>query len=432
MEENALRVGLLGFGTVGSGAVKTLAQNRELISHRAGREICLAAIADLDLESNRGVSLEAFPNLLLTRNVDEVIQHPGIDLVIETIGGTQVARESVLKALAAGKDVVTANKALLAEHAEEVFGAAAEHQRRIAFEGAVGGGIPLIETLDGPLASARIDSIWGILNGTCNFILTKMEQEAGDFNAVLEEAQQQGYAEQDPTLDIEGYDTAHKIALLASIGFGQKIDYSRIAVEGITRIEEVDILFAAHNGYRIKLLGVARRGERSVDVRVHPAMLSRDCVLSQVEDVFNAVYLVGDPVGGVMLYGRGAGSLPTGSAVVSDLIQLARGENALPAQYENFCKAGLEQGPAERARQHYYVRCAVTEEASALNTVLSILTEEGVPVDMAERVDSGGKKVLALTGKVAGQKVQAALARLEAAATVSHPPYAIPLEEVGE
>lgn len=432
MSENALRVGLLGFGTVGSGAVRTLAQNRELIDQRAGRKIHLAAIAELDLEAKRGVSLDSFPNLLLTRNADEVVEHPEIDVIIETIGGTETARELVLKALAAGKDVVTANKALLAEHAGEIFSAAVQHGRRLAFEGAVGGGIPLIETLDGPLAGARVRSIWAILNGTCNFMLSRMEQGSGDFDSVLKEAQEEGYAEQDPTLDIEGYDTAHKIALLASMCFGQKIDYSRISVEGMNHLDEVDVLFASHNGYRIKLLGVAHQGEGFVDVRVHPALLPRDSLLAQVDDVFNAVYLVGEPVGAVALYGRGAGALPTGSAVVSDLIQLARGENALPERYESFYRAGLEQRPAEQARNHFYIRCSVTDEPSALNTVLAVLSDEKIPVDMADRIDSRGKKVVALTGKVARKQIGAALAKLQAADVVTQPPYAIPLEEPRE
>ncbi len=432
MSEDALRVGLLGFGTVGGGAVKTLARNQDLINQRAGREVRLAAIADLDLESDRGVSLDGFANLLLTRNAEEIVNHPDIDVVVETIGGTDLARDLILQALAGGKEVVTANKALLAEHAEEVFGAAVKHHRRIAFEGAVGGGIPLIETLDGPLAGARVNSIWAILNGTCNFILTRMEQGSGDFDSVLQEAQREGYAEQDPSLDIEGYDTAHKLALLASMCFGQTIDYSKISVEGITGLEEVDLLFASHNGYRVKLLGVAQRGERFVDVRVHPALVSQECILARVEDVFNAVYLVGDPVGGVALYGRGAGSLPTGSAVVSDLIQLARGENALPERYENFCRPGLEQRPVEQVRSHFYIRCSVSEEPTALNAVLAILSEEEIAVDMADRIDSGGKKVVVLTGKVVRKRIKAALAKLQAADCVTQPPYAIPLEEAGE
>ena len=375
---------------------------------------------------------EAEADLLLTRDAREVIHHPMVDVVVETIGGTTIAREFVLEALKAGKDVVTANKALLSEYAPEIFGTALKTGRRIQFEGAVCGGIPLIETLDGPLSSSQINSVWGILNGTCNYILTKMEEGAGSFQNVLAEAQKLGYAEKDPTLDIGGFDTAHKIALLASICFSQKIEYSQISIEGIERVEEMDVQFAAHNGYQVKLLGIARKDHDHVDVRVHPALVSHDNLLSHVRDVYNAVYLAADPAGGILLYGRGAGSMPTGSAVVSDLIQMARGENKDPWRAEVFCRAGLKQLQLDRVENHFYVRCGVNDTPTALNDVASVLARHHISLDMAERVESGGLKVVALTSKVKRRTVNAALKSLETAPFVSALPYAIAVEEVGE
>jgi homoserine dehydrogenase len=423
-----MKVGLLGFGVVGSGAVKTLLSNRDIINSRAGVDIQLVAIADLDLESDRGVDLSRFPNLQTTHNAEDVIRNDEIDVIIETIGGTTVALQLVLKALASGKDVVTANKALLSEHAEEIFSSAAKHNRRIAFEGAVAGGIPIIETLDGALASVQVNQVWGILNGTSNYILTKMEQEGGDFQEILKEAQDLGYAESDPTLDIEGYDTAHKIALLSSMCFGQHIDYSQISVEGITRIQKLDALFALHHDFSIRLLGVAHRGDKCVDVRVHPALLPQDNLLTHVRDVYNAIYLVGDPVGNLMLYGRGAGSLPTGSAVVSDLIQLARGENTGIERHEVFLRPGLPQRAMEEVISPFYVRCPVTDTPTSLNDVTSTLADMGITVDMADRVDSEGMKLLMVTGPVMRKELDSALRALEEKEFTTGMPYVIPIE----
>lgn len=433
MEKQTIKVGLLGFGTVGSGMVKTLLKNQDLINRRAGKEIQLAMIADLDLDTDRGVNLNEFPGLHLTQDGNEVVNSPDIDLVVETIGGKTIARELVLKALKAGKDVVTANKSLLAEHGEEVFGTAISQGRRIGFEGAVGGGIPIIETLDGPLAGSQVTALWGILNGTCNYILTKMEDGAGDFATVLQEAQELGYAEQNPSLDVDGHDTAHKIALLASIAFGQRIDCSRISVEGITRIEEVDVLLATMNGYRIKLLGMAKRSAHGIEVRVHPVLIPQDHQLAQVRDVFNALYLIGDPVGGILLYGSGAGSLPTGSAVVSDLIQLARGENSEAERYKVFTRPGEALLPAGQSVSHHYVRISVNDDPDALNTVMAQLGQHRIAVNMAERIaTSSGKKIIIITSACTRKALHTALKKVHAIPSVLQPPYAIAIEEIGE
>jgi homoserine dehydrogenase len=426
------RVGLLGFGTVGSGAVKTLLENRDIINARAGREIELAALADIDLVTDRGVDLGRFPGLKTTKDAREVLAMADIDVVVETIGGMKIAREMVLGALEAGKDVVTANKALLAEHAGEIFSAAKKNGCRILFEGAVGGGIPIIETLDGPLSSCRVERMWGILNGTCNYILTRMEKGEGSFEAVLREAQNLGYAEADPSLDVDGFDTAHKIALLASMCFGQKIDYERIPVEGISRIEDVDTSFAAFNGYRIKLLGVAQRVGETVDVRVHPALVDRSCLLTGVDEVFNALYLATRPAGGMMLYGRGAGDLPTGSAVVSDIIQLARGENSLPSHYDGFLAGGLPAKNPDEVTHHYYFRCTVAESLNVVNETVAVLAAKGILIDMVERVESGGYKVVLLTGEISRKTAREALKALRETAFVIEEPYAIPIEQVEE
>ena len=316
-----IHVGLIGFGTVGTGVVKLLTGNGELISEKLGARLVLKKIADLDTATDRGVVLA--PGVL-TANVNEILDDPGIDIVIELIGGYEPARTFVLRAIAAGKHVVTANKALLALHGDEIYSRAAEAGVEVLYEAAVGGGIPVISAIKGNMAANCFTTILGILNGTCNYILTRMTKEGSDFDTVLQAAQELGYAEADPTFDIEGIDTAHKLALLISLCFGTRVPFEQIYTEGITAISSLDINFAQQFGYRIKLLAIGKRDGDRIEARVHPTMIPVHYPMADVDGAFNAIRLTGDFVGPVMFYGRGAGMEPTASAVVGDAIDIAR------------------------------------------------------------------------------------------------------------
>lgn len=314
-------VGIIGFGTVGTGVAKVLLDNAALIRRRVGVPIELIRIADLDVTRDRGLAL---PPGVLTTDAKQVLNDPAIDIVIELIGGYDTAKRVILEAIAAGKHVVTANKALLALHGEEIFEAAARKGVELGFEASVGGGIPVIRALTEGLAGNTIQSIYGIINGTSNYILSRMTREGHSFEAVLKDAQQAGYAEADPTFDVAGIDSAHKLAILVSLAYGTPVNFKEIYTEGITHITPTDIAYAKEFGFTIKLLGIAKLMDGEVEARVHPTMLPSISPIAQVEGVYNAIQLVGDAVGDVVLYGRGAGSLPTGSAVVSDVIAIGR------------------------------------------------------------------------------------------------------------
>jgi len=316
-----IHVGLIGFGTVGTGVVKLLTGNSGLIAEKLGARLVLKRIADLDTVTDRGVEL--LPGVL-TADVSAVLDDPEISIVIELIGGYEPAKTFVLRAIAAGKHVVTANKALLALHGDEIYLRAAEAGVEVLYEAAVGGGIPVISAIKGNMAANRFTTILGILNGTCNYILTRMTKEGSDFATVLKAAQEMGYAEADPTFDIEGVDTAHKLALLISLCFGTRVPFDQIYTEGITAISALDITFAQQFGYRIKLLAIGKRDGDRIEARVHPTMIPVHYPMADVDGVFNAIRLTGDFVGPVMLYGRGAGMEPTASAVVGDAMDIAR------------------------------------------------------------------------------------------------------------
>ncbi len=318
---SAVNVGLLGFGTIGTGVVRVFEKNSEIISQRLGKELNLVKIADLDITTDRGVTLE--PGVL-TSDVEEVISNPDIDVVIELIGGYEPAKTFVLKAIEQGKHIVTANKALMAVHGQEIIAAANRNNVSVMFEAAVGGGIPVISAIKENLCANQFQSILGILNGTCNFILTKMTEEGSDFAPVLKEAQDLGYAEADPTFDIEGVDTAHKIALLSSLCFGTTVDFDQVYMKGITEISALDIQFAGQMGYKIKLLAIGKNHGDQIEVRVHPTMIPDTYQLAEVDGVFNAVRMIGDFVGPTLLYGSGAGMDATASAVMGDVMALAR------------------------------------------------------------------------------------------------------------
>ncbi|MEW6214797.1 MAG: homoserine dehydrogenase [Nitrospirota bacterium] len=321
MKKDKISVGIIGFGTVGTGTVRILLGNKDVLKERLGFGINLRRIVDLDIERDRGINV---PEGVLTTDVDAVLNSPDIDIVVELIGGIRPAKDFILKAISNGKHVVTANKALLTTEGNEIFNAALQAGVEIGFEASVAGGIPIIKVIREGLVANRIKAVYGIINGTSNYILTKMTEENVEFSDALKEAQKLGYAEADPTLDIEGIDSAHKLAILASLSYGIPLSFEDIHVEGISGISPQDIGFASELGYKVKLLAIAKESDSEVELRVHPTMLPKDYLISKVDGSFNAVYVEGDAVGSTLYYGRGAGAMPTGSAIVSDIVDIAR------------------------------------------------------------------------------------------------------------
>ncbi len=376
-----IKIGLIGFGTVGTGVVRILQGNAPLIEQRLGGTIRLHRIADIDLGRDRGVQVS---REILTANAEAVLDDPEIAIVMELMGGIEPARTFILRAMKSGKHVVTANKALLALHGAEIFAAAQEYGVRIGFEASVGGGIPIIRSLREGLVANRIISIFGILNGTSNYILSRMTQEKKGFREVLKDAQRLGYAEADPTLDVEGIDAAHKLAILAALAFGVRVDLNDIFVEGISDITPLDIQYSSEFGYRIKLLAIGKEDGGKVELRVHPTMLPAHHLLSTVDGVYNAVYISGDAVGPTMFYGQGAGGLPTGSAVVSDLVDLCRDiikgikgggfMLPLPSSQEGAIKA------IDEVVTPYYLRFTALDRPGVLSTISGILGDHEIGI----------------------------------------------------
>ncbi len=316
-----INVGIIGFGTVGTGTIRILLENRELLKERIGFEINLKRIADIDITRDRDIHISRD---ILTTNVDALLDDPHIDIVVELIGGISPAKDFILKAILNHKHVITANKALLATAGNEIFKAAFEAGVEIGFEASVAGGIPIIKVIREGLVANRIKAVYGIINGTSNYILTKMTEEHVEFSEALKEAQNLGYAEADPTLDVEGVDSAHKLAILASLSYGIPVSFDGIYREGISNVSPQDIEFASEFGYKVKLLAIAKETDNAVELRVHPTMIPEDYLISKVDGPFNAVYVEGDATGSTLYYGRGAGDMPTGSAVVSDIVDIAR------------------------------------------------------------------------------------------------------------
>ncbi len=316
-----INVGIIGFGTVGTGTVRILLENKDVLEDRLGFEVNLKKVADLDITRDRGIKV---PEGILTTDANAVLNDPDINIVVELIGGIRPAKDFILKAINNGKHVVTANKALLATDGNEIFNAALKAGVEIGFEAAVAGGIPIIKIIREGLVANRIKAVYGIINGTSNYILTKMTEENVEFSDALKEAQKLGYAEADPTLDIEGIDSAHKLAILASLSYGIPIPYKDIYIEGISGISPQDIEFASELGYKVKLLAIAKETDSEVELRVHPTMLPKDYLIAKVDGPFNAIYIEGDATGSTLYYGRGAGAMPTGSAVVSDIVNIAK------------------------------------------------------------------------------------------------------------
>ncbi|MFZ2448752.1 MAG: homoserine dehydrogenase [Syntrophobacteraceae bacterium] len=376
-------VGLIGWGTVGCGVVRVLRENAEAIESRLGVPIELKRVADLDIERERPVSV---PREMLTTRADDILEDPGIDIVIELIGGLGAAKAVIVKALENGKYVVTANKALLAHAGNELFDLARRKGRSIGFEASVAGGIPLIKSLREGLAANRIKTIFGILNGTANYILTRMTDSGLSFGDALKEAQELGYAEADPTLDIEGIDTAHKLAIAGAIAFGTPVQFDKVHIEGISGIDALDIQFAEEFGYRLKLLAIARSIDGRLEMRVHPTLISRNHVLASVKGAYNAVHIEGNAVGDIMLYGMGAGMMPTGSAVVSDLIDIARDilydtPGRIPAlAFLPDRLQEIEIRPVSDVSTCYYFRFAALDRPGVLSKISGILGKHQISI----------------------------------------------------
>ncbi len=392
-----IKVGLLGLGTIGTGVAKLLMTNAGLISAKVGARITLKKIADLDITTDRGITL---PDGVLTANADEVLTDPEISVVIELIGGYEPAKRFVLKAIENGKHVVTANKALLALHGEEIYKAAADKGVEVLFEAAVAGGIPVISAIRGNMAANNFSTVFGILNGTCNYILTRMTDEGADFAAVLKNAQELGYAEADPTFDIEGVDTAHKLALLVSLCFGTRVTFGDIHTEGISSLSSVDIKFARDFGYKIKLLAIGKRDGDRVEARVHPTMIPVNNPLADVNGAFNAIRFTGDFIGPVMFYGRGAGMDPTASAVVGDIIEITRnimagiGRRCAPLGYRDDAVANLALKPMGEIESKYYIRFSAVDRPGVLAKISGVLGSYNISIEsMVQSARMAGEEV---------------------------------------
>lgn len=433
-----VKVGLLGIGTVGGGTFEVLRRNQEEIRRRAGRAIEIAMVADLNVERAREI---AGAGCEVVADANLVVNHPEIDIVVELIGGYGVARELVMKAIANGKHVVTANKALLATHGTEIFKAAQEKGVIVAFEASVAGGIPIIKALREGLTANRIEWIAGIINGTTNFILSEMRDKGLDFATVLKEAQRLGYAEADPTFDIKGVDAAHKATIMAAIAFGIPVQFERAYVEGIDQLQAADINYAEQLGYRIKLLGIARRAGRGIELRVHPTLIPAKRLLANVEGAMNAVLVQGDAVGATLYYGKGAGAEPTASAVIADLVDIARLASADPdhrvpylAFQPEAISADLPILPMAEITTSYYLRLKVADKVGVLADLTRILADAGISIDaMLQKEPAEGEAeadIILLTHQTQEKNVDAAIKRMEALDSVSGSVTRIRLEQL--
>lgn len=431
-----VNVGLLGIGTVGGGTFDVLTRNREEISRRVGRPIAVTQVADLDQELARRAT---DGTVHLTTDAFAVVRDPTIDIVVELIGGYGIAKDLTLEAIAHGKHVVTANKALLAVHGNEIFQAARDHDVMVAFEAAVGGGIPIIKALREGLVANRIEWIAGIINGTTNYILSEMRDKGVDFATVLADAQERGYAEADPTFDVEGVDAAHKLALMSAMAFGIPVRFDQAHVEGVTGIEQTDIRYAEELGYRVKLLGVTRRRDDGVELRVHPTLIPAGRLIANVEGVMNAVLVKGDAVGPTLFYGAGAGAQPTASAVIADLVDVARLITADPEHrvpHLAFQPDQLSDTPVlpiEDIVTSYYLRLNVEDQPGVLADVTRILADEGISIDAAlqrEPGDDGRASVVLLTHESVERSVRTAIDRIEALPTSFGPVVSLRMEKL--
>ncbi|CDW92282.1 MAG: homoserine dehydrogenase [Thiomonas sp.] len=432
-----LQIALLGAGTVASGVVKVLARNQEELQRRAGRGIALAAIAARNPDKARAALGDALP---ITTDFMALATRPDIDIVVELMGGISPARELVLAAIAAGKHVVTANKALLAMHGNEIFAAAQAKGVIVAFEAAVAGGIPIIKAVREGLAGNRIEWIAGIINGTTNFILSEMRDKGLDFATVLKQAQALGYAEADPTFDIEGVDAAHKATILCAIAFGVPVQFDKAYVEGITALQAADIRYAEQLGYRIKLLGITKNTGEGIELRVHPTLIPATRLIANVEGAMNAVVVQGDAVGPTLYYGKGAGSEPTASAVIADLVDVTRLHTADPEHrvphlaFQPDAMSDLPILPMDRVVTAYYLRLRVADQTGVLADLTRILADEGISIDgLIQREAGEGEHqtdLIILTHDTVEARMNAAIGRMQTLPSVHAPIVRIRKEEL--
>jgi homoserine dehydrogenase len=430
-----INVGLLGLGTVGTGVAKILIENRELIRSRVGVPINLKRVADIDLERDRGIRLDEG---VLIDDASKVVDDPEIHIIVEMIGGQDAAKTLILRAIENGKPVVTANKALLARQGNVIFKTAAQKGVDIAFEASVGGCMPIIKSLRESLVGNRIQSMAGILNGTCNYILSKSTDEGSSFAEVLAEAQKIGFAEADPTLDVEGIDTAHKLAILTSLAYGMEINFDDIYIEGISGITAEDIVFAGEFGYRIKLLAISKDMGGAVEARVHPTMIPFDNPLSGVSSSLNAVIINGDAVEDMMLYGHGAGMMPTASAVISDTVDIARnlicgtsGRVPLLAYQTDYIRK-IPVKPIDDIHTHYYFRFAALDRPGVLSKISGILGDNNISIKSVHqkgRKTKGSVPIVMLTHLAQGGSVQKAFSEIGDLDVVSGKPVLIRIED---
>jgi homoserine dehydrogenase len=383
MNKDRISVGIIGFGTVGSGAARILLENEEILARRAGFKIVLKKVADKDVVKDRGVRL---PEGVLTEKVEDVLVDPGIDIVVELVGGIRPAKDFILAAIRSKKHVVTANKALLATEGNEIFAEAEKEGVSIGFEASVAGGIPIIKVLREGLVANNIRAIYGIINGTSNYILTKMTDERVEFSEALKDAQRLGYAEADPTFDVEGVDSAHKLAILSSLAYGIPLSFDEVYKEGITNITPQDIEFAAELGYRVKLLAITKEADGEIEMRVHPTMIPGEYLISKVDGVFNAIYVEGDAVGSTLYYGRGAGDMPTGSAVVADLVDIGRSIISGGGAQRVFSRKGAKGARDKSIRKiddvesMYYFRFSAMDKPGVLSKIAGILGGNNISI----------------------------------------------------
>ncbi|WP_153108928.1 homoserine dehydrogenase [Propionivibrio limicola] len=432
-----INVGLLGVGTVGGGTFNVLKRNAEEIARRAGRVIQVTAVADKNVELAKQVTAGA---CRVTDDAFSIVVDPDIDIVVELIGGYGVARELVLKAIENGKHVVTANKALLAMHGNEIFSAAQKKGVTVAFEAAVAGGIPIIKALREGLTANRIEWIAGIINGTTNFILSEMRDKGLPFAAVLKEAQKLGYAEADPTFDIEGIDAAHKLTLMSAIAFGTPVAFDKAYIEGISKLDAVDIKYAEQLGYRIKLLGITKRTPEGVELRVHPTLIPAKRLIANVEGAMNAVLVKGDAVGATLYYGKGAGAEPTASSVIADLVDVTRMHTADPEHrvphlaFQPDAMVDLPVLPLSEIVTSYYLRLRVEDKPGVLADITRILADHQISIDaMIQREPGEGEEqtdIIMLTHQTREKNIDAALARIEQLSVVNGKVTRLRLEEL--
>jgi homoserine dehydrogenase len=433
-----INVGLLGIGTVGGGTFNVLKRNEAEITRRAGRPIRITKVADKNLELARQVT---GGSVAVTDDAFSVVNDPDIDIVIELIGGYGIAKELVLKAIAQGKHVVTANKALLAVHGNEIFAAARDKGVMVAFEAAVAGGIPIIKAVREGLSANRIQWVAGIINGTTNFILSEMRDKGLTFDTVLKEAQRLGYAEADPTFDIEGVDAAHKITILSALAFGIPMQFDKAHIEGISKLEADDIKYAEQLGYRIKLLGITRRRPDGVELRVHPTLIPARRLIANVEGAMNAVLVQGDAVGATLYYGKGAGAEPTASAVIADLVDVTRMATADPENrvpHLAFQPGAVEDTPIlplSEVETGYYLRLRVEDKPGVLADITRILADQQISIDaMIQREPGEGEDqtdIIMLTHLTLEKQVDAAIAKIEALPVVKKKVIRLRMEELG-